>query len=136
MWGDGRGLRIASKLSELGIKTNITALMSTNQMILASKAGATYASLFYNRIRDSGGDPVKVIKESRRILEESCSSTRIIVGSIRKPDDVTEAVIAGAHIMTIPYKILVQMPHNSKTEETIKEFDAAWLEFKKDEKSQ
>jgi transaldolase len=49
---------------------------------------------------------------------------------------VNEAVVAGAHIVTIPYKILVQMPFHWKTEETIKEFDQAWLEFKKAERSQ
>jgi transaldolase len=136
MWGDGKGLRIASKLKELGIKANITCLISTNQMLLAAKVGATYASLFFNRVRDAKEDPVKVIKESKRIIDESGFSTRIIVGSIRKPEDVNEALVAGAHIVTIPYKILVQMPFHWKTEETIKEFDQAWLEFKKAERSQ
>ncbi len=136
MWSDGKGLRIASKLKELGIKTNITCLMSTNQMMLASKVGATYASLFYNRVKDSNEDPVRVIKETRKIIEENGSPTKIIVGSIRKPEDVCEAAVAGAHVVTVPYKILVQMPFHQKTEDTIKEFDAAWLEFKKNEKCQ
>jgi transaldolase len=60
--------------------------------------------------------------------------TRIIVGSIRKPEDVNEAAKARAHVITIPYKILVQMPYHRKTEETIKEFDDAWLEFLKSRK--
>jgi len=59
---------------------------------------------------------------------------KIIVGSIRKPEDVTQAAIAGAHIITIPYKILIQMPFHKKTEETIAEFDRAWQEFKSAEK--
>ncbi|MEM3627363.1 MAG: transaldolase family protein [Candidatus Bathyarchaeia archaeon] len=135
MWGDGRGLKIASKLKELGIKTNVTCLITTNQVMLACKAGATYASIFFNRVKDSGGNPVKVIHESKRIIEEGKFSTKIIVGSIRKPEDVNEAAVAGAHIITIPYKILIQMPHHWKTEETIKEFDQAWIEFKKAEKT-
>jgi transaldolase len=57
------------------------------------------------------------------------TETRTIVGSIRRSENVTEAAIAGAHIVTIPYKILIQMPYHPKTEETIKEFDQAWLEF-------
>jgi len=135
MWGDGRGLKIAHKLHELGIKTNMTCMMTTNQVMLATKVGATYASIFFNRVKDSGGDPVKVIQESKRIIEEGGFKTKIIVGSIRKPEDVNEAAVAGAHVITIPYKILIQMPHHWKTEETIKEFDQAWLEFKKAEKS-
>jgi len=135
MFGDGRGLRIINKLRKESIKTNMTCMISTNQVLLAAKAGATYASLFFNRVRDSGGDPVKVIQESKRIIDEGGFATRLIVGSIRKPEDVNEAAMAGAHIVTIPYKIIVQMPFHQKTEETIKEFDQAWLEFKRAEKS-
>lgn len=134
MWGDGRGLGIARRLRELGIKTNMTCMMNANQALLATMVGATFASIFFNRVKDSGGDPVKTIQESRRVIDLGGFSTKIIAGSIRKPEDVNEAAVAGAHIVTIPYKILAQMPYHWKTEETIKEFDQAWLEFKKVEK--
>ena len=130
MWGNGRGLVLASKLHKEKIKTNVTCLITTNQVVLAALAGATYASIFFCRVRDAGGDPVKVIQDSRRIIEESGSQTKIIVGSIRKPEDVAEAAAAGAHIITITPKVLLQMPFHQKTEDTIKEFDQAWLEFK------
>jgi transaldolase len=130
MFGDGRGLRIVNRLKKESIKTNMTCMMSTNQVLLAAKVGATYASIFFNRVRDSGGDPVRVIQESKRIIEDGDFATRIIVGSMRKPEDVDEAAVAGAHVITIPHKILVQMPYHQKTEDTIKEFDQAWLEFK------
>lgn len=134
MYGNGMGMWIVSKLREENIKTNMTVLVNTNQVLLAAKAGATYASIFFNRARDAGIDPVKVIQESKRIIEESGWKTRIIVGSIRKPEDVAEAAAAGAHIITIPYKILVQMPYHPKTQETIAEFDRCWAEFKQAEK--
>lgn len=133
MFASGRGLRIVSKLRNDNIKTNMTCLMTTNQVLLATKAGATYASIFFNRVRDAGEDPVKVIQESKRIIEEGGFETKIIVGSIRKPEDVHEIAAGGAHIITIPYKILLQMPFHQKTEDTIKEFDRAWQEFKKAE---
>jgi transaldolase len=133
MFGNGRGLRIVSRLRKEKIKTNMTCMITTNQVMLAAKAGATYASIFFNRVRDCGIDPVRVIQESRRIIEEGHFTSKIIVGSIRKPEDVNEAAVAGAHIITIPYKILVQMPFHQKTEDTIKEFDQAWTEFKKAE---
>jgi len=131
MWGDGRGLRIINRLSRLGIKTNATCLITTNQVLLACKAGATYASIFFNRVKDSGGDPVQVISESRRIIDMGGFKTKIIAGSIRKPEDVYQAALAGAHIVTITYKVLMQMPYHWKTEETIKEFDEAWREYLK-----
>jgi transaldolase len=136
MWGDGRGLRLINRLSQLRIKTNATCLMTTNQVLLACKAGAVYASVFFNRVKDSGGDPVQVISESRRLIDLGGFKTKIIAGSIRKPEDVPQAALAGAHIITIPYKVLLQMPYHPKTEETIKEFDAAWQEYLKSLKSE
>jgi len=133
MFGDGRGIRIANQLRKENIKTNVTCLITTNQVLLAAKVGATYASIFFNRVKDAGGDPVKVIQESKRIIEEGGFRTRIIVGSIRKPEDVAEAAVVGAHIITIPYKILIQMPFHQKTEDTIAEFDRCWQEFKRAE---
>lgn len=68
----------------------------------------------------------------RNLIERDLLETQIIVGSIRKPQDVTEALKAGSHIVTIPYKIFLQMPYHAKTESTLKEFDDAWVEFQKD----
>ncbi len=134
MYPNGMGLWIVSKLREEKIKTNMTVLVNTNQILLAAKAGSTYASIFFNRARDAGIDPVKVIRESKQIIEEGGMDTKIIVGSIRKPEDVAEAAAAGAHVITIPYKILLQMVYHPKTEETIAEFDRCWVEFKAAEK--
>jgi transaldolase len=135
MWGDGRGLRIINRLNKLGIKTNATCLMTTNQALLACRAGATYASIFFNRIKDFGGDPVQVISESRRLIDLGGFKTKIIAGSIRKPEDVYQAALAGAHIVTVTYNVLIKMPYHPKTEETIKEFDAAWQEYLRSLKS-
>jgi len=131
---NGDGLRAVSRLRKEGIKTNMTALMGVNQVVLSALCGATYASIFFNRVRDNGEDVERIIRESRALLEGSRLPTKIIVGSIRKPEDVAQAVVAGAHIVTVPYKILAQMPYHKKTVETLEEFDRAWEEFKKAEK--
>ena len=125
---DGVGLKVVKKLHDEGIRTNMTVMMTFNQLFLAAKAGATYVSLFFNRARDAGLDPVKTIHQIVPVLEEDTES-RLICGSIRKPEDVEEIVSAGAHIATITPKVLNAMPFHPKTEETIKEFDDAWKEF-------
>ena len=129
MTKDGIGLEALKILSEEGIKTNTTVMMNFNQLMLATKAGSTYVSLFFNRARDSGEDPVDTIKKITYWIEKNNYKTRLIVGSIRIPDDIFEVASAGAHIITIPYKILVALPFHKKTEETIEEFDLAWKEF-------
>lgn len=126
---DGSGLESLKILSSEGIKTNTTVMMTFNQLMLATKAGATYVSLFFNRSKDAGEDAIKIVKDITDWINLNGYKTKLIVGSIRKTKDVADAAIAGAHIVTIPYKILVDMPFHEKTEETIKEFDIAWQEF-------
>ena len=129
MHGDGRGLQVVRQLAKEKIKTNMTVMMTFNQLILAAKAGATYVSLFYNRSKEAGQNPMQIIREYVAVAKESNLSARLIVGSIRTPDDVALAVAAGAHVITIPASILTQMPLNKRTEETIEEFDKAWQDF-------
>ena len=107
----------------------MTLMMTYNQLILAAKAGATFVSLFYNRSKEAGEDPDKIIRDYVATAKESNLKARLIVGSIRTPEDVASAFAAGAHIVTIPTKILRQMPFNKRTEETREEFDKAWQEF-------
>lgn len=126
---DGTGLEALKILSSEGIKTNTTVMMNFNQLMLATKAGSTYVSLFFNRSKDSGEDAIKIVNDITDWINSNNYKTKLIVGSIRKPNDVAEVAIAGAHIVTIPYKILIEMPFHSKTEETIEEFDKAWNEF-------
>jgi transaldolase len=135
MLADGSGLKAVKILESEGIKTNVTAMMSVNQAFLAIAAGASYASLFFNRIKDSGSDPVEVVKQSRAIIDKGGFKTKLIVGSIRDPNDVIEIASANPHIITIPYKILKQMPYHERTVSTLEEFEKAWEEFKKAEKT-
>jgi transaldolase len=129
MTADGRGLKVVHQLSKDGIRTNMTLMMTYNQLVLAAKAGATYVSLFYNRSKEAGEDPVKIISDYVATAKESKLEARLIVGSIRTPEDVASAMAAGAHIVTVPSKILKQMPFNKRTEETREEFDKAWQDF-------
>ena len=125
---DGVGLKVVKRLHDEGIRTNMTVMVTMNQLFLAAKAGANYVSLFFNRARDSGLDPVKTIHEITPFLR-SHGWAELIVGSIRKADDVEEIVAAGADIATITPKVLNEMAYHPKTEETIKEFDDAWTQF-------
>jgi len=120
------GLKVTYALARAGVATNVTCLMSFNQAYLAALAGGTYVSIFSGRIRDMGYDARAVISDTRAQIERERLGARIIVGSIRHLMDVTEALAAGAHVVTVPPPILRKMLHNPKTEETIREFNAAW----------
>jgi|TARA_B100001971_G_scaffold103340_1_gene95190 transaldolase len=124
------GLKAVKILKEKGIKTNVTACMSPGQAILAAKAGADYASLFYARIGDMGYDATKVVKDSVQLFKESNVKTKIIVGSIRHLMQVIDSALAGAHVLTIPTQFLYLMAKNPKTDETINEFLEHWKSYK------
>jgi transaldolase len=135
MLADGSGLKAVKLLENEGIKTNVTAMMTVNQAFLATESKASYASLFFNRIRDSGLDPIEVVKQSRAIIDNGGFKTKLIVGSIRNPTDVEEIISANPHVITIPYKILKQMPYHERTVSTLEEFDKAWEEFMQAERT-
>jgi transaldolase len=125
------GLKAVTQLEKCeGVKTNVTAIMATNQAILSALSGASYASIFYGRVSDMGYDPVQVIRETSTLYRELNISTKLIVGSIRTILDVNKAFLAGADIVTVPFPILRKMTQNPKTEETVKEFNSIWREMK------
>lgn len=128
--GEGTGLQVIKTLSSLQKPTNATLMMTAEQLILATVAGATYVSLFFNRARDGGEDPCREIARTREFIDAGGYSTKIIAGSIRSPQDVGDAYGAGADIVTIPPKILHAMLDHPKTAETALEFDAAWAEYR------
>jgi len=131
MLGDGDGICAVKELSKIGVQTNVTACMTVNQAYLAACAGATYVSLFYNRMKDMKDTEyaLSTIMRTMMMLENGDFDTELIVGSIRKPSDIEEILTGNPDIITIPPKILRQMPFCKKTEETLKEFEKAWEEF-------
>jgi transaldolase len=110
------GFRALSQLDDLSI--NMTACMSTSQVVLAEKAGADYVSIFMGRISDMGFNPEKTIENSNNLVED----TAIIVGSIRKVQDIQRAFLSGADIVTTPPRFLDEMINHEKTDEAVKEF--------------
>ncbi|MBI4705896.1 MAG: transaldolase [Deltaproteobacteria bacterium] len=120
------GLRVTHLLRERGIATNVTCMMSFNQGYLAALSGATYASIFSGRVRDTGFDVRPAIRQLRAQIDREELAAKIIVGSIRHMMDVNEALGAGAHIVTVPPAIFRKMLRHPKSDEAIAEFGAAW----------
>lgn len=120
------GLEAVTVLKAKRIKTNVTAVMTVNQALLAASAGATYASIFYSRINDMGHDGLEVIRQTVGLYRQSGFATKIIVGSIRLLTQINEAALAGADIVTVPYQFFAQLAYHPQTEATIREFLEAW----------
>ena len=121
------GLAAISRLSAEGISTNCTLVFSANQALLAARAGATLISPFIGRIDDAGQDGMEVVRESVQIMETYHLPSQVLAASVRHTRHVTEAAIAGAHIATLPPKVLFQLIHHPLTDVGIQRFlaDAA-----------
>lgn len=117
------GLKAVKALTALGIKTNVTLVFSANQALLAARAGATYASPFLGRLDDISTRGTDLIAEIVTIFEAAGDiDTQIIAASIRHPMHVTECALAGAHIATVPYKVIEQMVNHPLTTAGIEKF--------------
>jgi len=126
------GLKAVKRCSELGIKTNVTLVFSANQALLAAKAGATYVSPFVGRIDDMSEYGMDLVRTMSVIFSNYGFDTQIIVASVRNPLHVQEAAEAGAHIATVPYKVLMQMIKHPLTDIGIERFLKDWENVPKD----
>jgi transaldolase len=125
------GLEAISRFAAEGIKTNCTLIFSTNQGLLAAKAGASLVSPFVGRLDDINQDGMTVIRELAEVFELYNIETEVLAASIRHPLHVTQAAMAGAHIATMPFKVLQQMVHHPLTDKGIVQFKKDWEEARK-----
>jgi transaldolase len=125
------GLEAMSRFAEEGIKTNCTLIFTANQGLLAAKAGASLLSPFVGRLDDINQDGMIVIRELVDIVTIHELDTEVLAASIRNPVHMTQAALAGAHIATLPFKILQQMVHHPLTDKGIVQFRADWDKARK-----
>lgn len=120
------GLEAISRLAKEGIATNCTLVFSTNQGFLAAKAGATLISPFVGRLDDINEDGMVVVRELANMFSLHHMPAQVLAASMRGPLHVTQAALAGAHIATVPFKVLQAMIHHPLTDQGIAQFRADW----------
>ena len=120
------GFEAINILSSEGIKINQTLCFSVNQAILGAQAGSTAVSPFIGRLDDIGLQGIDLIKDIVSVYEQHKIETKVLAASIRHTLHCTLAAQAGAHIATVPYKILVQMTQHPLTDAGVARFKADW----------
>jgi transaldolase len=120
------GLKATKALAKKGIKTNVTLIFQPIQALLAAKAGATYVSPFVGRLDDISHTGMDLVRTICQIYKNYDFKTEVIVASIRHPNHVIEAALAGAHICTIPFNVLTQLVKHPLTDIGIEKFLSDW----------
>jgi transaldolase len=120
------GLKACKHFSSKGIMTNVTLCFSANQALLAAKAGASFISPFVGRLDDISYDGMDLIADIVTIYANYDFATEILVASVRHPVHVLEAAKLGAHVATLPPKVLKQLASHPLTEKGLASFMADW----------
>jgi transaldolase len=120
------GLKACHRLTEMGVKTNLTLIFSANQALLCARSGAAYVSPFVGRLDDIGMDGIHLVREIAESFAIHGLPTEIIAASIRTPGQVTQCAAAGAHIATLPHKVFQQMLRHPLTDMGIERFLKDW----------
>ncbi len=126
------GLKATRTLTDEGIKTNVTLCFSPTQAWLAAKAGATYVSPFVGRLDDVSTEGMALISQILTIYGNYDFETQVLVASVRHPVHVLEAAMMGAHVATIPFKVIAQLAKHPLTDIGLERFLADWQKVPKD----
>lgn len=120
------GLKAIKQLRSEGIHTNCTLCFSATQALLIAKAGSTIVSPFVGRLDDISETGMDLIRDCVQIYKNYGYTTEVLVASVRSPVHVKEAALAGAHICTIPFKVIQQLMQHPLTDKGIASFLKDW----------
>jgi transaldolase len=120
------GLKATRKLTDENTKVNVTLCFSAAQAILAAKAGAAYISPFLGRLDDVGQNGLDLLAEIVEIYDNYNWKTEVLAASIRHPIHVVEAARLGAHVATMPFKVIEQLIKHPLTDKGLEQFLSDW----------
>ena len=123
------GLAAVARLSDEGIKTNVTLCFSATQAILAARAGATYISPFLGRLDDIANDGIALLEEICEIYQVQGYETEVLAASLRSPQHVAQAAALGADVATLPAKVFDQMVTHPLTDSGLSRFLDDWKAY-------
>ena len=125
------GLIVCKRLSEQGIKVNVTLIFCASQAVLAAKAGATYVSPFVGRLDDQSVAGLEVVRSISELYRIHRMPTQVLSASIRSVQRAIRSWYNGADICTMPPKVFVQMYDHILTDKGMEIFDNDWKEVQK-----
>jgi transaldolase (EC 2.2.1.2) len=120
------GIAATRQLTREGIRVNMTLVFSPTQALLAAKAGASYISVFVGRVDDVSSEGMRTIEDAVQIVENYGFNSEVLVASIRHPMHVVEAARLGAHIATMPFKVMEQLFQHPLTDIGLQRFLDDW----------
>ncbi|UCD16365.1 MAG: fructose-6-phosphate aldolase [Candidatus Zixiibacteriota bacterium] len=125
------GIKAIKRLSEKDIMTNATLCFSPMQALMVAKAGGTFVSPFVGRLDDVSHVGMDLIRQVVTIYENYGFKTEVLVASIRNPLHAVDAALMGAHVATMPFKVITQLIKHPLTDVGLKRFLDDWEKVNK-----
>jgi transaldolase len=116
------GIEACAALSKEGIRVNVTLCFSAAQALIAAKAGAYFVSPFVGRLDDVGQEGMDLIRQIVAIYENYSFHTQVLAASLRGPLHVVDSALAGAHIGTMPFKVMDMLFNHPLTDKGLEQF--------------
>ena len=126
------GLTVGKRLTDEGIKVNVTLVFSPAQAILAAEIGAYIVSPFLGRLDDVAADGMDALRKICGIYEVQGYETNVLAASLRHPMHVVDAALAGADIATMPYSVFTQLVKHPLTDVGLEKFLQDWKSLQKE----
>lgn len=120
------GLKACKACFDAGIATNLTLCFSPSQALLAAKAGATYVSPFVGRLDDVSTEGMHLVQDILTIYDNYEFETQVLAASLRHPQHVVQAALAGAHVATMPIAVMQQLFNHPLTDAGLQKFMEDW----------
>jgi TalC/MipB family fructose-6-phosphate aldolase len=125
------GMRVARRLKQQQLRIAFTAVASVAQAYSAAMAEANFIIPYYGRLERSGIDASERVSEMADLLHNARLPTRILVASIKSPEDAANALMAGVHDLTVTPQVLMEMVIDPLTEEAVERFTQDWQKMNK-----
>jgi transaldolase len=124
------GLAACARLARDGVRTNVTLCFSPTQALLAARAGATYVSPFVGRLDDSASDGIALLRDICDVFAAGDVETQVLAASLRHPQHVVQAALAGADVATLPHEVFTRMVRHPMTDRGLEAFLADWAAYR------
>ncbi len=117
------GIRVCKYFSDRNRKTNMTLCFSSQQALVAAKAGATYISPFIGRLDDTGQNGINLIRNIKTIFSNYPTiKTKILAASIRSQDHILQSALIGADAITMSGKLIKDLYFHALTDKGLEIF--------------
>jgi TalC/MipB family fructose-6-phosphate aldolase len=109
------GVTACKRLTDRGLRVNVHLIYTLNQAYMAMEAGAAFVCPLAGRLQDQGHDAIRLYEQCVEIIDRYDYPSKVMFSSVRHPEHVRQAMLAGVHVCTVPYKVMSSLCDNSLT---------------------